>query len=490
VPKPQLDLAEAAHQEMIREGFHPDFPAETARQVAALEAQHEAHSAPPAADGIRDLRQLLWSSIDNDTSRDLDQIEYAERVAGGIRVLIGIADVDSDVPAGSPIDQHAASEATTVYTAVRIFPMIPEELSTNLTSLAENEDRLAIVIEFLVAPDGSMSGPGDVYRALVRNRAQLTYNGVGPWLEGRAAAPAKISSSPELAAQLKLQDEAACALRSQRHRLGALNFDRVEPAVVMSGGEIHDVKTAMKTRANDLIEDFMVAANETIARTLKEKGICALRRVVKSPERWPRIVELAGQHGERLPANPDSGALNAFLEKRRAADPVHYADVSLAVLKLMGPGEYAVCRPGDDNLGHFGLAASDYTHSTAPNRRFADLVTQRHIKSLLAKAPAPYSEPELEQIARNCTLREDAARKVERTMGKRVAAVAMQSRIGQSFQAVVTGVTPSGVFVRVPEPPIEGMLIRGNQGVDVGDQIRVELVSTDAQRGYIDFARS
>jgi exoribonuclease-2 len=482
VTKPQFDLAEAARQEMIREGFHPDFPPEATQQIASLEARRQ----PVAADGLRDLRHLLWSSIDNDTSRDLDQIEYAERVSGGVRVLIGIADVDTDVPAGSAIDQHASNEATTVYTAVRTFPMLPEALSTDLTSLAENEDRLAVIIEFLVAPDGSISGAGDCYRAIVRNRAQLTYNGVGPWLEG-GAATGKIAASPELAAQVKLQDEVASALRSQRHRLGALDFARAEPAVVMSGGAIRDVKAAIKTRSNDLIEDFMVAANETIARTLKERGVCALRRVVKSPERWPRIVELAAQYGEHLPSAADSGALNAFLGKRRAAD--HYPDLSLAVLKLMGPGEYAVCRPGDENLGHFGLAASDYTHSTAPNRRFADLVTQRHIKAMLAKTPAPYSEQDLETIARNCTLREDAARKVERVMGKRVAAVAMQNRVGQSFRAVVTGVTPSGVFVRVPDPPLEGMLIRGSQGVDVGDQIGVTLVSTDVQRGYIDFAR-
>jgi exoribonuclease-2 len=368
--------------------------------------------------------------------------------------------------------------------------MLPEALSTNLTSLAENEDRLAIVIEFLVAPDGSIAGAGAAYRAIVRNRAQLTYNHVGPWLENRAAPDAKVGASPELAAQLKLQDEAATALRAQRHRLGALNFDRVEAAVLMSNGQIHDVKAAQKTRANDLIEDFMVAANETIARTLKENGICALRRVVKSPERWPRIAELAAQYGERLPASPDSGALNAFLEKRRAADPIHYADLSLAILKLMGPGEYAVCRPGDKDLGHFGLAASDYTHSTAPNRRFADLVTQRHIKSMLARAEPPYPEQKLEAIARNCTLKEDAARKVERVMGKRVAAVAMRGRIGQSFSAIVTGVTPSGVFVRVPDPPVEGMLVRGERGVDVGDQIRVELISTDVEHGYIDFVRA
>ena len=445
VPKPAIDLVAAAREEMIREGFEPDFSPGTNEQISAIGTRP-----PPLSADIRDLRHLLWSSIDNDTSRDLDQIEYAERVPNGIRLLIGIADVDSDVPVGTPIDKHASHETTTVYTAVRNFPMLPEALSNDLTSLAENQDRLAIVIEFVVAADGSinagsinagsMNGGCTVYRALVRNKAQLTYNGIGPWLEGKVKPSPKVEASPELAAQLKLQDEAASALREQRHRLGALNFERVEPEVMMSDGHIHDVKAAVKTRSNYLIEDLMVAANETIARTLRDNGICALRRVVKSPERWPRIVELAAQFGTQLPANPDSGALNTFLERRRATDPVHYADLSLAVLKLMGPGEYAVCRPGDKDQGHFGLAASDYTHSTAPNRRFADLVTQRHIKAMLAKGPDPYSESELDAIARNCTLKEDAARKVERVMGKRIAAVAMHSRIGQSFQAIVTGV--------------------------------------------------
>jgi VacB/RNase II family 3'-5' exoribonuclease len=484
VATPQIDLLAAARQEMLREGFEPDFPPGTDEQLAALRKQ----TARPATNPLRDLRQLLWSSIDNDTSRDLYQIEYAERVAGGIRILVGIADVDTDVPIGTPIDNYAAKEATTVYTAVRNFPMLPEALSTDLTSLAENEDRPAIVVEILVAGDGTISNSA-IYRALVRNKAQLTYDGTGPWLEGHSGPPSKVAASPELAAQLKLQDEAATALRAQRHRLGALNFDRVEAAVQMSNGQVHDIRAAKKTRSNDLIEDFMVATNETIARTLREAGVCALRRVVRSPERWPRIVELAGQHGEQLPPDPNSGALNSFLEKQRAADPVHYADISLAVLKLMGPGEYAVCRPDDTGQAHFGLAASDYTHSTAPNRRFADLVSQRLIKAILVKAASPYSEAALEEIARNCTLKEDAARKVERVMGKRVAAVAIRSRIGQTFSAVVTGASAKGVFVRVPDPPIEGMLVRGAAGVDTGDQIRVQLLSTNPERGFIDFGK-
>jgi VacB/RNase II family 3'-5' exoribonuclease len=476
-----FDLGAAARQEMIDEGFDPDFPPAVTQQLAAIAAKPPA----PLAGDLRDLRSLLWSSIDNDTSRDLDQAEVAERVAGGIRVLVAVADVDSDVPISSPIDRHASAQTTSVYTGIRTFPMLPEQLSTDLTSLNENEDRLAVVVEMIVADDGSIASSG-IYRALVRNQAQLTYNGVGAWLEGSADAPPKVASSAALAAQLKLQDEAAQILREERHRCGALNIDRVEAEAVITNGEVQGINTRKKNRASELIENFMVAANGVMARTLSSGGVAAIRRVVRTPARWPRIVALAAQYGEKLPAEPDSGALNAFLQKRKLADQVHYEDLSLAVIKLMGPGEYVLARPGDKDQGHFALAAHDYTHSTAPNRRFADTVTQRLIKSFLAKQPCPYSDGELDAIAKNCTLKEDAARKVERKMGKRVAAVALAHRIGDTFSAVVTGVTPKGVFVRVLGPPAEGILLHG-EGVDVGDELRVKLVNVDPRRGYIDF---
>jgi len=483
MPASGFDLFAAARQEMIAEGFDPDFPPGVDEQLAALKTR-----AAPAANGdVRDLRALLWSSIDNDSSRDLDQIEAAERVNGGIRVLIGIADVDSDVSIDSPIDQHAAAQTTSVYTGVRTFSMLPEQLSTDLTSLNEAADRLAVVVDLVVAGDGSISS-SSIYRALVRNHAQLTYNGVGPWLEGTSPAPAKVAASADLEAQLRLQDQAARILLDERHRLGALNIDRVEPEALISGGQVQSINTRKKNRATELIENFMIAANGVMAQTLMNAGVPSIRRVVKTPERWPRIVELAARNGETLPAQADSGALNAFLQKRKAVDEVHYADLSLAVIKLMGPGEYVFARPGDADQGHFALAAHDYTHSTAPNRRFADTVAQRLIKSALAAQSSPYSDGQLESIARNCTLKEDAARKVERVMNKRIAAVALQHRIGETFAAVVTGVTPKGVFVRVLGPPVEGLLVRGQQGVDVGDQLQVKLVSADPRRGYIDFA--
>jgi VacB/RNase II family 3'-5' exoribonuclease len=479
-----FDLFAAARQAMIDKGFQPDFPPEVAQQLEALKTR------PPsgAGSGVTDLRSRLWSSIDNDTSRDLDQAEVAERVDAGIRVLVAIADVDSDVPLGSPIDTYAAGETTSVYTGIHTFPMLPEQLSTDLTSLNQAADRFAVVIEMVVASDGSISS-GGVYRALVRNQAQLTYNGAGPWLEGNAAAPAKVAASPDLAAQLKLQDEAAQNLFAERQRMGALNIDRVEAEAVISDGHIEGINARQKNRATELIENFMVAANGVMARTLTDAHVSSLRRVVRTPERWQRIVDLAARYGDRLPPQPDSGALNLFLKKRKAVDAVHYADVSLAVVKLMGPGEYVLSRPGDQDQGHFALAAQDYTHSTAPNRRFADLVTQRLIKSFLAKRRTPYSDQQLDAIARNCTRKEDAARKVERVMNKRIAAVALQHRVGETFAAVVTGVTPKGVFARISNPPAEGLLVRGQQGVDVGDQLKVKLLSTDPQRGYLDFGR-
>jgi exoribonuclease-2 len=476
-----FNLQAAARQEMIDHGFEPDFPAEALRQLAAIQPRIEA--------GLRDLRSLLWSSIDNDDSRDLDQIEWAERVSGGIRVLVGVADVDSLVAKGTPIDAHAGCETTTVYAGVHTFPMLPERLSTDVTSLNENQDRAAMVIEFRVAQDGTFSAPA-IYRAVVRNRAQLAYNSVGAWLEGKSAAPPKVAASADLAAQLKLQDEAACQLREARHRLGALTFDRLEPQAVVSDGQVQEIRARAANRAAHLIEDFMIAANEVMAQTLRQAGLSSIRRVVKAPERWDRIVDLAAQYQEKLPSEPDAAALNTFLVRRKEADPVHYADVSLAVLKLMGPGEYVLQRAGDDPQGHFGLAAQDYTHSTAPNRRFADVVTQRLIKSHASDAPCPYADGDLDAIARNCTLKEDAARKVQRAMLKRMAAVALRSRVGQTFSGVVTGVTPKGVFVRVLDPPVEGRLMRGEGGLDVGDRVRVTLLSTDPQRGFIDFGRA
>ncbi len=479
-----VDLQAAAKEIMQEYGFEPDFPPAVQQQLAALRAQP-----PPIASGkdVRDLRDRLWSSIDNDTSRDLDQIEVAEAASNGdVRVLVGIADVDAFVPKQTPIDQHAARETTTVYAGVRNFPMLPEELSTGKTSLLENQDALSVITEFVV-DDGGHVISSDVYRAVVRNRAQLQYNSVGAWLEGTGAAPAKVGASADLQAQLRLQNDVAQKLKSHRFENGALNLQTEELHPLVLDNQVVDMVKQQKNHATELIEDFMIAANGVVARMLEK--VSSLRRIVKQPERWDRIVQLAATHGENLPHDPDSKALNDFLIKRKAADPDHFADLSLAVIKLIGPGEYVLERPGNPSSGHFGLAVQDYTHSTAPNRRFPDIVTQRLVKAMLAGQPNPYSDDELTAVAANCTAKGDAERKVEREMSKRMAAVAMQNRIGATFDAVVTGVTPKGTFVRALQAHVEGLLAQGAQGADVGDKFRVKLIRTDVQHGFIDFAR-
>jgi len=482
-----FDLAAAARTEMLHEGFNPDFVPGTELQLAQIRAASAQRV--QAGNGAADLRELLWSSIDNDSSRDLDQIEYAESVEGGIRVLVAIADVDVAVAKGSPIDQHAAEQTTSVYTPATVFPMLPEQLSTGLTSLNENEDRAAVVTEFVVDAQGKIQ-EHSIYRAIVRNKAQLAYPSVGAWLEQRADAPPKVAASAELQSQLKLQDKAAQSLRKLRVQCGALNFDRPEShATVDASGAVLNYGATQKTRANDLIEDFMIATNEIMARTLQAAHRSSIRRVVKTPERWERIVALAKEKGASLPAEADSGALNQFLEAQHKSDPDHYPDLSLAIIKLMGPGEYVLLRAGEEGDGHFGLAAHDYTHSTAPNRRFSDIVTQRLLKALKQNAPSPYSDDELAEIAENCTQKENAARKVERFSLKAAAAVALHNRIGQQFNAIVTGVSDKGIFARLVSPPVDGRIIRGQQGLDVGDRTRVTLLGTNPQLGFIDFGR-
>jgi exoribonuclease-2 len=533
-------LAQSALDEMHAAGFRPEFGPGVDQQTAAIE---KALTQVTPAAGVEDLRGLGWSSIDNDTSKDLDQVEVAERVAGGIKLRVAIGDVAAAVELGSPIDKHAQAQTQTIYTAVKNFPMLPLELSTGVTSLNESGDRQAVMMTFTVGPEGEMLDES-VGLAVVRNRAQLAYSRVGPWLENTAAGvvdndglslrsdsarehaadaslggTSEVSGTPQvggtsqsggtsqvseagpgvsgssvlpegwLVEQLKLQDEAAQALHAARVKQGALEFHKSEADPVVVDGRVIAVQEAIQNRAMNLIEDLMVAANGVMARALRKGGRSGLQRVVKVPARWDRIVALAAQHGITLPVVPNSVMLNDFLEVQRRTDSIHYPDLAVAVIKLMGPGEYMLMRPDDDPTGHFGLAARDYTHSTAPNRRFPDLVTQRVLHAMTRGEPAPYSDAELTAIAAHCNDADKALRKIERDMQKRVAAVAMASHIGEVFAGVVTGSSDKGVYVRVIQPPFEGRVIQGEQGLDVGDKVSVKLLHTDPARAFIDFAK-
>jgi exoribonuclease-2 len=479
------NLRAIAHKAMTDRGLEPDFPPDAIQQVNGIPgpARESDHS-------IRDLRQSLWCSIDNDTSRDLDQLTVAERLtAGGVKVLVAIADVDAIVKPVSPIDRHARTNTTSVYTAAEIFPMLPERLSTDLTSLGEGEDRLALVIEMGVAADGSIQG-SQVYRALVNNHAKLAYLSVAAWLDGTDKMPEKIAKTKGLDEQLRMQDQIAQVMKSVRYVHGALDLETIEPEAVLRDGQVMDLRLERKNRAQELIEDFMIAANGVSAQFLEKHGVPALRRVVRSPERWDAIRKVAKGFSDDLPPEPDSRALAAFLARRRLADPLRFPDLSLTIVKLLGRGEYVLQLPGQESAGHFGLAVREYSHSTAPNRRFPDLITQRLLKAVLMEDKAPYSAAELTSLATHCTEQEDAAAKVERQVRKSAAAQFLSGRIGETFDALVTGASEKGTWVRLLKPPAEGKLVSGQKGVKVGDPIKVRLAHLNIERGFIDFVRS
>jgi exoribonuclease-2 len=478
-----FDLKARAHQAMLDAGFHPDFSNDISRETQTL------RDAPPKNAAARDLRPLLWSSIDNDSSRDLDQVEFAEKLPdGSTRLLVGIADVDASVPKSCATDQHAATETTSVYTGVATFPMLPDALSTDLTSLRDAQDRLSIVIEMRILDSGEVKSH-DVYPAWLHNRAKLAYSSTGAWLEGRGPIPPAIAAVPGMEAQLRLQLETSGHLRALRIKQGALTFGSIEGTPVVQNGEVKDLAFNRHTVADDIIESFMVAANVAMAQLLRERGSLAIRRVVRTPKRWDGIQLIAAKFGVKLPDAPDPRALSDFLAQRQAADPAHFPDLSLSVVKLLGPGEYIVETPGAEHEGHFGLAVQDYTHSTAPNRRYADLVTQRLLKATCTNVPGPYSEAELRAIAAHCTEREDAAKKVERLMRKVAAACLLNQHIGEVFDGIVTGASPKGTYVRLLKKPAEGRVLRGAQGLNVGDTVKVKLTSVNIAQGFIDFER-
>ena len=468
---------------MIDRGLQPDFSAAAKKQLETI-------NSPAASDGAKDLRDLLWCSIDNDDSRDLDQLSVAEDKGGGnVRIMVAVADVDALVKIGTPIDDHAEQNTTSVYTAAKIFPMLPEKLSTDLTSLNEGEERVAMIIDMMVDAGGNVTS-GDVYRGLVFNRAKLAYNSLGMWLQGQGEMPPKVKALAGLAENLKLQDRTADKMRDLRHEHGALDLETIEAKAVIENGKVVDLRAEARNNAKNLIEDFMVAANGVTARYLASKNFASIRRVVRSPERWDRIEKIASDLGERLPTEPDAKALEEFLVRRRKADPTRFPDLSLAIVKAMGAGEYVMEKAGKEPIGHFGLAVKDYAHSTAPNRRFPDLITHRLVKAALANQKAPYSDDELNTLAQHCTEAEDAANKVERQVRKSAGALLLQSRVGDRFDAIVTGAAAKGTWVRVFHPPVEGKLVQGAKGADIGDKVRVKLIHVDPEKGFIDFART
>jgi exoribonuclease-2 len=478
------DLQRIAHKAMLDRGLETEFASDALGQLDAIRG-------PAVADGeIEDLRSRLWCSIDNDDSEDLDQLTVAEDLGNGaVRILVAVADVDALVAKATPIDRHASKNTVSVYVAGHVYPMLPERLSTDLTSLNPNADRVSLVVAYVVKPDGNL-GESSVRRALVHNRAKLAYNAVAAWLDGQGPLPEPAARVPGMDAQLRAQDEVAARLRRLRHEHGALDLQSLESRAVFSGDAVVGLHADKPNRAKWLIEDFMIAANGVVARFLADKARPSLQRVVRSPERWAKIVDKAAEYGESLPAEPSGMALGAFLTRRRAADPLRFPDLSLVIVKLMGLGEYVVERPGEAPIGHFGLAVTDYAHATAPNRRFPDLVTHRLLKAALAGAPSPYSVEELGALASHCTVQEGAAAKVERQVRKSAAALLLEQRVGESFDGVITGAADKGTWVRVFDPPVEGRVERGAEGLRVGDKVRVRLLSTDFERGFIDFERA
>lgn len=483
--KPHRSILQSiAHQAMLDRGLLPDFSAAALAELGRLQVP-----AAIAGQPVRDLRNLLWASIDNDDSRDLDQLTVAEAMPGDqVKILVAIADVDSLVKNGSAVDEHAHHNTTSVYTAAEIFPMLPEKLSTDLTSLNFNEDRLSLVVEIAVGADGSLQ-ESNIYRAWVRNQAKLAYNSVAAWLEKNGGAPEAMVAVQGLAENLRLQDRGAQSMKNFRHSRGALSLETIEAKAVFDGDQLRALEIAEKNRAREIIEEFMIAANGVVARYLSARKFLSIGRVVRTPKRWDRIVEIAGEHKFSLPDIPDSKALEEFLVKEKVADPLHFPDLSLAVIKLLGSGEYTAELPEDNAPGHFGLATKDYVHSTAPNRRYPDLLTQRLLKAALEGKPVPYSKDELDVLAVHCTEAEDAARKVERQVGKSAAALLLESRLGEQFDSIVTGAAAKGTWVRLLTIPVEGKLVSGFEGLDVGDRTRVQLISVNVQRGFIDFRK-
>jgi len=481
----RTDLQRVARRVMLDRGLAPDFSPAALAQVAGLEG-----TAATMSGDVRDLRALPWCSIADSDSRDIDQLSVSQDLGNRqTKILVAIADVDALVAPATPLDAHAASNTMSVCTDAQIFPMLPERLSTELTSLSLGAERASVVVEYAVAVDGRL-GPADVYRAVVRNQANLTFDATTAWLDGKAALPEAAARVEGMELQLRTQEEVAARLRRARFARGALEFASLQSRPVFDGETVVAIQSARPNRAKEIIEEFMIAASGVMTDFLDAHRRPSIRRVVRSPERWERLIGLAAGHGESLPSQPSGAALQGFLAKRRATDPLAFPDLSLAVVKLVGRGEYVAETPGETPIGHFGLAARDYSHSTAPNRRFSDLITQRLLKATLAGQPSPYSTGELAAMAQHCTVQETSATKVERQVSKSGAAILLQERVGECFDGMVTGASKKGTYARIFDPAVEGRIVDGFRGLKVGDKVRMTLMATNFERGHLDFACS
>jgi exoribonuclease-2 len=483
---PSIDLRVVARQALLDRGINIDFPASVVTEAReAVEPNYKKL-------GVRDLTNWLWSSIDNDDSRDLDQIEYLDISTQGKWVLyVAIADVEYFVRKGSALDKYAATNTCSIYTGVQVFPMLPNELSTDLTSFNQGKTRLAVVTETHISKDGEVVS-STVFPAIVKNQARLAYDAVAAWLEGvtperdPTGSIEKLSRNPALQDQIREQEKVAISLRKHREARGALDF--VSPqlrATTTPDGKV-EVGAQYANRATIIIQEFMVATNEAVDQFLQEKKLPSIQRIVREPKNWPRMAEIASVHGTTLPPKPDGKALQEFLAVQRKRDPHNFPELSLAMIKLLGRGEYVVKTHARDSLGHFGLATPNYAHSTAPNRRYPDLITQRMLKAAFSQKDSPYSLEELDAIAQRCSAKEDDSNRIERQVQKSVAALALRERIGDIFPALVTGVNEDGTWVRVVDPPVEGKL-QADRPFKVGDHVKARLTKTNPMRGFLDF---
>ena len=516
-PDGRWNLKALADKAMVEGKLAIDYPAAVKSQVADIMKQvrpaEGVYNLPEAAKApwVRDLRGehfisidngTLWTKMDpaelakdpeaNMTSKDLDQLQGmpVKHPNGDITMKIAVSDVDAFVPKGSALDQFMDVNGSSVYTPDKIYNLIPKELAEDVISLNPREDRFATIIEFTITPDGKVKDE-DVYQAIVNSRAKLDYSSVGAWIDGKAEPSPAMKQDDKILESIKLQDEASQRLKAARKERGALDFESTEVKIHVKDGSASGFEISEKNRATELVENCMVTSNEVVSRFLHSKGMPTLERVVVPPEKWDQIQALAAEHGGKLPAEPSGKALADFLDGQKAKDPEGFADLSFSCIKLIGRGEYMAVGPNDPLPGHFGLGSKNYSQCTASIRRGGDRIAGRMLKAALAGKQSPYSPGELSSFAENVTQKEQATKKVERAIDKSVMATMLEKRIGEEFDAVISGVKGDKVWIKVSDPPVEGSLQGGTGGKPkVGQKIHVELKSVNVEKGFIDFVKA